>query len=432
MNAVKTVLVMAVLAAVGYGVFSSIWKKPESAVAPSPFPSPMVQISGVDNATSASSGAAVPAITPPAPPVMAPSFGSTSPSTAPAAPYSTNNTAIIPGSLPSTAPKTADGAKSNPANTTNAASGQIGVTQVLTPPLYNGATSASSSPSSATVAAASSTSASQDPFNKAAVIAPPNVTATNPAGTASDAVVAGNLDRDFINQYSAFMSTVQNNLAAGKLADVLLKLTSIYEMPNLPLAQRKEIETLLDQLAGTVIYSRQHYLEPPYIVQTGDTLEMIAEKYSIPPQLIARINGIDNPNTIQPGRELKVIRGPFQAIVHLDRHELTLLVQGRYAGRFPLGVGMDRPQLEGAYTVREKTLGPIYHGPDGSLAPPEDPRNPLGKYWIGLDERLGLHGTDNPTNVGRDGNRGTICFGEKDIDDLFGILSVGSRVHVLR
>ena len=38
----------------------------------------------------------------------------------------------------------------------------------------------------------------------------------------------------------------------------------MYYDPNLPAEQAKEITELLDQLAGTVIYSRQHYLEPAY------------------------------------------------------------------------------------------------------------------------------------------------------------------------
>ena len=59
------------------------------------------------------------------------------------------------------------------------------------------------------------------------------------------------------------------------------------------------------------------------------------------------------------------MRGPFEAVVRLDRHELTLMVQNRYAGRFPIGVGRDQPKLDGSYTVRDKALDPAYKGPDG-------------------------------------------------------------------
>ena len=56
----------------------------------------------------------------------------------------------------------------------------------------------------------------------------------------------------------------------------------------------------------------------------------------------------------------------------------------------------------------------------------------LGAAWIGLTDRIGIHGTSNPQGIGRDDNRGTICLGDRDLQDLFGILSVGSRVTVVR
>ncbi len=211
-----------------------------------------------------------------------------------------------------------------------------------------------------------------------------------------------------------------------------LALSSLYDNPDLPQAQARQVTELLDQLAGTVIYSRQHFLEQPYIVRPGDTLEQIAEQYNVPGLLLGRINGIGDGQQLEPGRELKVVRGPFGAVVHLEKHELTLTLEGRYAGRFPIGVGCDRPKLEGEYIVREKTANPVYQGPGGVNVPGGDSHNPLGKFWIGLGNGVGLHGTVDPQNIGRDDNRGTICLGERDIDDLFGILSVGSRVVIRR
>jgi lipoprotein-anchoring transpeptidase ErfK/SrfK len=127
-----------------------------------------------------------------------------------------------------------------------------------------------------------------------------------------------------------------------------------------------------------------------------------------------------------------VMRGPFEAVVRLDRHELVLMLQNRYAGRFPIGIGRDQPKLDGDYTVHDKTLNPVYYGPDGVTINPNDPRNPLGGAWIGLTDRIGIHGAADPQGVGRDDNRGAICVGDRDLQDLYGILSVGSRVTILR
>lgn len=233
-------------------------------------------------------------------------------------------------------------------------------------------------------------------------------------------------------KFAAFMEAVQAKLNEGKLAEALLALSSLYDNPEIPPAEARQVTDLLDQLAGTVVYSRQHLLEPPCVVQAGETLEQIAAKYNVPWQLLARINGIRDPQNLAPGRELKVVRGPFIATIDLNRHEMTLMVQGCYAGRFAVGVGRDNPRLEGTYTVRDKTVDPAYYGPDGVNVEADDPRNPLGDLWLGLGDRIGIHGTDDARNVGRDAPRGSICLGQQDIDDVFGILSIGSRVVIRR
>lgn len=221
-------------------------------------------------------------------------------------------------------------------------------------------------------------------------------------------------------------------------AEIHLQLSRLYGNPGLSGEQTRELADLLDQLAGMVIYSRQHVLEPSYTVRPGDSLPMIAQRYNVPDRLLAKINGIrDREDNLEPGRQLKVIRGPFDAVVSLDRYELVLMLGGYYAGRFPIGIGRDQPRLEGSFVVKAKTPQPRYDGPQGAIAP-GDPRNPLGKYWIGLDAPIGIHGTSDIKNLRRNDNLGTICLGDRDIEDVYDILCAespeakGSRVTIQR
>ncbi len=220
-------------------------------------------------------------------------------------------------------------------------------------------------------------------------------------------------------------------------ADVLLQLSKVYGNVALSAEESQELVDLLGQLAGTVIYSRRHVLEPPYVVQPGESLRQIAQRHNVPWQLLAKINGIRDPDQLPAGRQIKVLRGPFDAEVHLDRYELVLLLGEYYAGRFPIGIGRDQPRLEGSYVVKDKATRRPYYGPDG-IIDAADPNNPLGKLWIGLTEHIGIHGTSDPKNLRRADNRGTICLGERDIEDLFDILSAeselaaGSRVTIRR
>jgi lipoprotein-anchoring transpeptidase ErfK/SrfK len=258
-------------------------------------------------------------------------------------------------------------------------------------------------------------------------------------GTASQGQVPGaygaasetSSDNDVRALFEDLMNTVDQKLAEGELAEAHLALSSLHGNPKLPVEMSHRVIDLLDQLAGTVIYSREHHLEAPYTVQPSDTMESIAAKYDVPAQVLARINRIGGPDDLQPGQQLKVIRGPFSALVDLENYELTLMLGRRYAGRFPIGVGEDQMRLEGTYTVQGKMPNPPYNGPEGTI-PADDPNNPLGEFYIDLGNYVGLHGTTDPGQLHRTEGRGTIRLAERDIDDLYGILSVGSEVVIRR
>ncbi|MGQ9503866.1 MAG: LysM peptidoglycan-binding domain-containing protein [Thermogutta sp.] len=230
-------------------------------------------------------------------------------------------------------------------------------------------------------------------------------------------------------EFAAFLEVACQKLDRGEFAQVHQVLSAWYADPRLTREEDAQLTDLLDQVAGTVVYSRQHILEPPYTVQPGDTLFQIAQKYDVPWELLAKINGILQPDQLPPGMQLKVIRGPFEAVIRLQRRELVLMVQGRYAGRFQIGIGKDAQRCEGVYQVREKTLNPRYYSDQGVLEA-NDPRNPLGPKWLGLEGRLGIHAARDPAAFHDSQSPGAIFLTTKDMDDVFDILSVGSRVVI--
>jgi hypothetical protein len=437
MSSLKTMIVMGILGAAGFWVYMYMGQKPDTTPADAQafLSPPTVQIPGLNS---------------PAPQLMG--AASSGPANAPstllgggsAPPFSTN-----PSPPSVSMPGNPVAANSQPAGILNHSSAgavspspaNAGGVTMLTPPSTTNIPNVSipnspmASPAGTTPSLLSSTKTGQTP----AAAYPPPAAASLPAisslpgsSPTAKSPTASSTNNNIQDSFADFMKAVQKKLAEGRLPEAHLILSSLYDNPDLPQAQARQLTELLDQLAGTVIYSRQHYLEQPYIVRPGDTLDQIADKYNVPAILLARINGIRDPQQLEPGQQLKVVRGPFNAVIHLDKHELSLMMDGRYAGRFAIGVGCDQPNLEGTYIVREKKLNPQYRGPDSIVVPGGDSRNPLGRFWIGLSNNVGLHGTVDPQNVGRDDNRGTICLGDRDIDDLYGILSVGSRVVIQR
>ncbi|MFH1922081.1 MAG: LysM peptidoglycan-binding domain-containing protein [Planctomycetota bacterium] len=237
---------------------------------------------------------------------------------------------------------------------------------------------------------------------------------------ATDFSLVGAGASDVRGAFAGFMEAAHHDLEQGKLAEVHKTLSLWYDNPQLTEEESRQITELLDQVAGAVVYSPEHLLERPYTAKSGDTLQRIARAYGVPWQLLAKINRVQDPENLQPGQEVKVVRGPFDAVIHLDRHELTLMLGGLYAGRFPIGIGRDQESLEGDYYVEDK------------IVQPDEPNNPLGRYWIKLDDRIGLHGTNDTRNVGANDGPGSICLDNQDIEDVHDILSIGSRVRILR
>lgn len=227
------------------------------------------------------------------------------------------------------------------------------------------------------------------------------------------------------------MGQVQTMLDQGQLATGLLKLSEWFDDPSIPADEHTQLLDLLDRLAATVIYSRENLLEPAYQVQVGDTLLTVADRYQVPWQLLAKINGVTDPQQIRSGEKLKVVRGPFDAVVNLRTNEVALMLRGHYAGRFPCAVGNDAATPVGEYAIREKVVNPTYYGP-GGVVDADDPNNPLGERQLDLGNKLSIHATNDPNGMAPNETRGSIRLARTDCDDVFDILSVGSRVVIKR
>lgn len=260
------------------------------------------------------------------------------------------------------------------------------------------------------------------PFAPVDGAAPPAAGAsTPPTGSTSDVRA----------EFATTMTNVRHLLDQDRLADAHLELSRWHNDPRLSEIERREIHDLLDQLAGTVVYSQESLVEPPYELQPGETLQHVADRYQIPWQLLAKINGIADPSQVRPGEKLKVVRGPFSAVVDLNQKLLTLWIEGRYAGSFPIDVGRDQVAPPGNFEVKDKVENPIYYGPDQVIGA-DDPANPLGERWISLGQQLGIHGSNDPQGPARADERGCIRLSDRDIQDVYDILSVGSKVVIRR
>ncbi|MFO0902629.1 MAG: LysM peptidoglycan-binding domain-containing protein [Pirellulales bacterium] len=262
-------------------------------------------------------------------------------------------------------------------------------------------------------------------FNGGETAAPDAATPSDSASTPREGVRFDPKEAVFQRSWKE----AQQELALDRPKQALLILSMLYADPRLNVQERKALHDALDPLAAQVIYSPEHLLDQPYEVRKGDTLPSIAEKYRVPWQLLANINGVKDPTFLLPGTKLKVMRGPFKAEVDLTAQELILYWNQLYAGRFPISTGVEPPPAPGEFEVKTKSPGRDYTGANGPAIPAGDASNPYGNVFLDLGRNLAIHGS--ATTEGGS-TAGCISLSPRDAEDVYGILSVGSTVIIRR
>ncbi len=238
--------------------------------------------------------------------------------------------------------------------------------------------------------------------------------------------------------YPAAQAAATGLLQQGDLDGALMALTPWYRHASLTPDEQQDLTTLLGQLAGTVVYSTDYHIGSPYTVVSADeTLEALAMRFQVPAELLAKINGLEPGEPLSVGQTLKVVSGPFRAVVNVTERELVLLLGDRYAGRFQVGIGREKPQVQGQYLVTQKMVDPPYYDGQQTIEAGR-PDNPLGGYWIGLAQvngnqaPFGIHGTPDASSLNREQVEGFIRLAPRDAEDAYYILGDGSQVTVRR
>jgi len=158
-------------------------------------------------------------------------------------------------------------------------------------------------------------------------------------------------------------------------------------------------------------------------VQPGETLYQISMDYRTPLSAIVNANtGID-PNLIYVGQSI-VIPGlpdpqtiPYRIEVSVNNRWLKLFLNGELINQYPIAVGrMLHGTPLGDYIIINK-------------AP--NPGGPYGTMWMSLSKQhYGIHGTDDPSSIGRAVSRGCIRMFNEDVEELARIVPNGTRVSI--
>jgi lipoprotein-anchoring transpeptidase ErfK/SrfK len=176
----------------------------------------------------------------------------------------------------------------------------------------------------------------------------------------------------------------------------------------------------------------------------GSSLELLAEKFHVSPRLLVQLNPgkrfdkegehIEVPNVLTPAPPKAA-----SVVVDASTHSVAALESnGQVLAFYPATVGSEHDPLPvGNWTIAEVNWHPRFKynpnlfwdaedkRPRATLAP--GPKNPVGVVWIGLSKKhYGIHGTPQPSQIGRTQSHGCIRLTNWDAAELANMVQVGT------
>jgi lipoprotein-anchoring transpeptidase ErfK/SrfK len=124
--------------------------------------------------------------------------------------------------------------------------------------------------------------------------------------------------------------------------------------------------------------------------------------------------------------------------VSLSSKQVTIYQGEQKLKQYPIAIGRagwETPR--GTFRVNQVLRDPVWMNPlTGNIIPAGDPKNPLGRHWIGfLSESniwYGFHGNNDPKSIGQAISHGCIRMHNADAEDLMRQITIGTEVRVFK
>lgn len=181
-------------------------------------------------------------------------------------------------------------------------------------------------------------------------------------------------------------------------------------------------------------------------VKSGESFSKIAAKYHTTYEMIKLLSGFSakhNTNFLNVGRNLRILPGPWHIVIEKEAKLLKLYTQSKGNDElfavWDIGIGRQNSTPTGEFVILYRIANPPWTAPDGSIIAFGKPENPLGTRFLKLARKetpttsangLGIHGTNDDSSVTKSLSSGCIRMKNSDVEMLFSIVPVRSRVTI--
>jgi lipoprotein-anchoring transpeptidase ErfK/SrfK len=122
---------------------------------------------------------------------------------------------------------------------------------------------------------------------------------------------------------------------------------------------------------------------------------------------------------------------PYELHVSLSRHTLSVYDGGRRVRVFAIGVGRaSAPTPTGTFFLTELLEAANPNGPYGAFAYGTSAFSDVYSEFEGGPGQIGVHGTNDPSSVGRNVSHGCIRLGKQDIRALAHMVPAGTPLTI--
>jgi L,D-transpeptidase ErfK/SrfK len=160
-----------------------------------------------------------------------------------------------------------------------------------------------------------------------------------------------------------------------------------------------------------------------HIVKQGETISSIAMDYRTSVQTLLNANHLAISSTLVPSQAIVIphlpAKGSIPYTIHIsvNRRKLTLKKKGSIVHVYPIAVG----KIVTATPVGDFIIVNRQPNPGG----------PFGAMWLSLSKlHYGIHGTNNPSSIGKAVSKGCIRMYNKDVLELASLVPNGTEVFI--